>query len=376
MAGIYFHIPFCKQACHYCDFHFSTNFRTINRLVSAMKQELVLQFNYVDQEPIETIYFGGGTPSAISPKYISELIALARKSFQVSPTAEISLETNPDDLTRANLEVWQKAGVNRLSVGVQSFYDDHLKWMNRAHDSQQAITGLKLAQELGITNITMDLIYGIPNMSMDQWKHNLHTFFDLGLPHLSAYGLTIESQTHLGHLVRNNKVKVEKDAMYNAQFEQLMTSAKAEGFDHYEISNFGKPGFYSVHNTSYWFGKKYVGIGPSAHSYNGVNRQWNVASNKKYEDGISAQNIPAELEVLSLNDQYNEYILTRLRTKWGVDIDQIKGQFGTAFQNNLMQLISPYEASGHVLKKQNSFVLSTTGKFLADKISSDLFIVA
>ena len=258
MAGIYFHIPFCKQACHYCDFHFSTNFRNIEELIIAMKKELQLQSEYLDGAKVNTIYFGGGTPSAIPNHFIAELIAKARNLHEVSPNAEISLEANPDDLTLENITAWKKAGINRLSVGVQSFFDDHLKWMNRAHNQAQAIEGLTLAKEVGITNITMDLIYGIPSMTMKQWKSNLQQFFDLDLPHLSAYGLTIEPQTHLGHLVKSKQLSVAKEESYNAQFEALITQTSERGFDHYEISNFGKPNYYSQHNTAYWFGEKYV----------------------------------------------------------------------------------------------------------------------
>jgi oxygen-independent coproporphyrinogen-3 oxidase len=375
MAGIYFHIPFCKQACHYCDFHFSTNFRNVDELIDAMQLELSMQKDYLKGEEVKTIYFGGGTPSSVPNRFIDELIQKVKLIHEVSAEAEISLEANPDDLIEENIQAWKKAGVNRLSVGVQSFYDSHLKWMNRAHNQHEAVTGLKLAKELGITNITMDLIYGIPNMTMNQWKQNLDTFFELDLPHLSAYGLTIESQTHLGHLVNTNQVKTEKDTKYNAQFEMLMEQTLVHGFDHYEISNFGKSGFYSRHNTSYWFGEKYIGIGPSAHSFNGTERQWNVASNMKYVKALNQNKLAVEVENLSVNDQCNEHILTRLRTQWGIDQNQIKTLFGAKFQNNLKSLIQPYLDSKHVLEIENSYILSKEGKYLADKISSDLFIV-
>ncbi len=375
MAGIYFHIPFCKQACHYCDFHFSTNFRNVTQLVYAMKVELRLRADYVDSELIETIYFGGGTPSAIPPHLIGELIDEVRQIHEVSKDAEISLEANPDDLTKENLQAWKSYGINRLSIGVQSFVDEHLKFMNRAHNSEEAINGLTWAKEIGITNITMDLIYGIPNMTMEQWHSNLQTFFDLDLPHLSAYGLTIEDQTHLGHLVKTHQVQTEKDSNYNVQFEYLMNATQAQGFDHYEISNFGKPGFYSGHNTAYWLGKKYVGIGPSAHSFNGKERSWNVASNMKYTKLLKEEKLPSEIENLSINDQFNEYVLTRLRTIWGIETRQIKTQFGDKFQNILNSSITPYVRSGHVLFDGVSYTLSTEGKYLADKISSDLFVI-
>ncbi|MGB1003317.1 MAG: radical SAM family heme chaperone HemW [Salibacteraceae bacterium] len=373
MAGVYFHIPFCRQACHYCDFHFATNFRNVNDLIEAMKKEISLQLHYLDNEKIETIYFGGGTPSAIPPKYISELISEVRNFHKISNTAEISLEANPDDLTQLNIESWKNAGINRLSVGVQSFFDEHLVWMNRAHNREQAISGLTWAKEAGITNITMDLIYGVPGMTLDQWKENLDVFFELNLPHLSAYGLTIESETHLGHLVKTHQVKTEVDENYNAQFEYLIQATQQKGFDHYEISNFGKPGLYSKHNTAYWMGKKYLGIGPSAHSFNGKERSWSVASNMKYVNQINAGKVPSQVEQLTVNDRYNEYILTRLRTSWGIDLNQIKTQFGQEFQNNLNLSIQPFLKQGLVLKTENSYILSTSGKYMADKISSDLF---
>lgn len=376
MAGIYFHIPYCKQACHYCDFHFSTNFRNIEELVGSLKKEIQLQKGFLDSEKINTIYFGGGTPSAIPTRYIDELIKEVHSNFSVDQNAEITLEANPDDLLEENLLQWKKSGINRLSVGVQSFFDKSLKEMNRAHNSAQALKGLKLAQEIGITNITMDLIYGIPGMTTAEWNANLDLFFKLEIPHLSAYGLTIEPNTHLGHLVQHDKLAVEKDVTYNIQFEILMERAVENGFDHYEISNFGKPNYHSKHNTAYWFGEKYIGIGPSAHSFNGEVRQWNVSSNAKYITSIIDGKVPFEKENLSEMDRYNEYILTHLRTQWGIDENQIKTQFGATFQNNLKLQIEPYLQSKHVLKMGNFYVLSRKGKFLADKISSDLFVVA
>lgn len=375
MAGIYFHVPFCKQACHYCDFHFSTNFRGVTGLVKAMKKDLMLQSNYLEGEKIETIYFGGGTPSSIPPQFIDELIQEVRNLHVVVENPEVTLEANPDDLILANIQSWKKSGVNRLSVGVQSFFDEHLNWMNRAHNRAQAISGLKLAQNEGITNITMDLIYGVPGMTMEQWKENLKIFYDLKLPHLSAYGLTVETGTHLGHQVQTNQVKPQQDEAYNEQFQYLIESSAQQGFDHYEISNFGKPNFYSRHNTSYWLGKKYLGIGPSAHSFNGAERSWTVKSNLKYVNLVGKGRVPTEVEKLSLQDQFNEYILTRLRTIWGVDKNQIKAQFGMEFQNFLKVNIRPFVLKKWVIENENSYVLSNEGKYLADKISSDLFMI-
>jgi oxygen-independent coproporphyrinogen-3 oxidase len=375
MAGIYFHIPFCKQACHYCDFHFSTNFRNVEDLVSSMKRELVLQKEYLQGEIVETIYFGGGTPSSISSSKIGELIDEVRRTFEVAEDSEITLEANPDDLNRANLEAWKQAGVNRLSVGVQSFVDEHLQWMNRSHSAQQVISGLQLAKDIGFSNITMDLIYGIPGMTMDQWEANIEKFLVLGLPHLSAYGLTIESKTHLGHLAKTHQMNPEEDWTYNAQFGLLMDLMNSRGFEHYEISNFALPGQYSRHNTAYWFGTTYLGIGPSAHSFDGHSRQWNSNSNLKYIRSISEGGIPAESEILSVVDQYNEYVLTHLRTQWGISENQIKMQFGANFQNNIKLGMTPFLASGHLEKRGENYVLTREGKFLADKIAADLFMI-
>ncbi|MFT4753295.1 MAG: oxygen-independent coproporphyrinogen-3 oxidase [Salibacteraceae bacterium] len=375
MAGIYFHIPFCKQACHYCDFHFSTNFRNVDELIDAMKAEIRLQRNYLDNEEVKTIYFGGGTPSAVPPHYISDLIEEIRKYHLVTASSEITLEANPDDLTQDNIAVWKAAGINRLSVGVQSFENEHLIWMNRAHNRDQAISGLTWAKEAGITNITMDLIYGVPGMTMDQWQDNLNTFFELDLPHLSAYGLTVEPKTHLGNLVKSNTVKAVEDERYNEQLERLISETTKRGFEHYEISNFGMPGRYSKHNTAYWLGEKYLGIGPSAHSFNGTERSWSVSSNMKYVKMLGQNQLPSEVEVLTKNDRFNEYILTRLRTIWGIDLDQIKEQFGSEFQNNLKNSLTPFLKSNLIIQSKNSYTLSAQGKYLADKISSDLFVV-
>jgi oxygen-independent coproporphyrinogen-3 oxidase len=282
MAGIYVHIPYCKQACHYCDFHFSTNYRNVHELIATIKTELQLQRHFFDDQQVHTLYFGGGTPSSVDVDLLHSIVQEVRKLFVVDEELEITLEANPDDLVPEAIVQWKSIGVNRLSIGVQSFVESHLKWMNRAHSRQQALDGIAYAQQAGITNITMDLIYGIPQMTMEEWKQNVQQFFKLGIPHLSAYGLTIESNTHLGHLAQKHAFNPATDEQYNAQFLYLMEAAKQHGYDHYEISNFALPGHHSKHNTAYWFGAPYLGIGPSAHSYKGNKRYWNVASNTKY----------------------------------------------------------------------------------------------
>jgi oxygen-independent coproporphyrinogen-3 oxidase len=375
MAGIYLHIPFCKQACHYCDFHFSTNFRNVENLVVAMLDEIVFQKDFLGGEKVDTIYLGGGTPSAVPSMYIERLINHLFQYHEVDTYAEITLEANPDDLIEDNLQDWKRMGINRLSVGVQSFNDLHLQSMNRAHNQQQALDGLQLAKKIGFKNITMDLIYGIPDMTMEQWQVNLNQFFELDLPHLSAYGLTIEPRTHYGYLLRKKSLKIENDIVYNQQFEVLMERAIEYGFEHYEISNFGKPDYHSKHNSSYWFGQKYLGIGPSAHSFDGVSRQWNVSSNLKYIQGVASKDLNVEKEILRVEDKYNEYLLTRLRTKWGVRTKDLEEGFGVLFLEDFEKNIQPYVKSGHVLNDSQTYVLTKKGKYLADKISSDLFLV-
>lgn len=373
MAGIYVHIPFCKQACHYCDFHFSTNYRNVSQLVESIVAEIHMQRSFFDNQRVQTLYFGGGTPSSVPYTEIAHIIQAVHDAFTIQGALEITLEANPDDLSLETLTRWKEIGVNRLSLGVQSFVDTHLRWMNRAHSASQAIAGIKRAQDLGLTNLTMDLIYGIPIMTTQEWHANIAQFMALDIPHLSAYGLTIEPDTHFGHLANKHQFNPAKDEEYNAQFRYLMNTARAHGFEHYEISNFAKPGHHSKHNSAYWFGAPYLGIGPSAHSYKDNLRFWNVASNLKYMQAIHNGKLPHEEEQLALSDRFNEYVLTRLRTMWGMDLNQIKNDFGVEFQNNVVLHVSPYIASGHVVKSGETLILTDDGKQLADKIAAELF---
>lgn len=375
MAGIYLHIPFCKQACNYCDFHFATHLKNIEPLIEAMKMELAMQVNYLNAESIQTIYFGGGTPSAIPSKYINELITTIKKQYVVDPNAEISLEANPDDLSFENIANWKTAGVNRLSIGVQSFVDEHLQWMNRAHNRDQAISGIARVKESGISNITMDLIYGIPEMTFEQWKTNVNLFLELDLPHLSAYGLTMEPNTPFANSVKRKESYMEDDQKYNTQFDWLIECLTEKGYDHYEISNFGKPNAYSRHNTSYWLGKKYLGIGPSRLFFNGYERSWAVASNSIYTKKIQQNISPYRIELLTINNQFNEYVLTRLRTIWGIDIQEINRIFGLKYYDIFITNITPFIKTKWIYKKENTYLLSQQGKHMADKISSDLFVI-
>ena len=322
--GIYLHIPFCKKACHYCDFHFSTSRDLMDEMVNAISKEIILRKDYLSGEKVETIYFGGGTPSLLNKNQLELLLNTIRENFTVDENAEITLEANPDDLSAENLRMFKSAGVNRLSIGIQSFRDGDLTLMNRAHNSSQALQCVSEAKAAGFNNITIDLIYGLPGLSEDDWRKNMQTAFELDVDHLSCYSLTVEPKTALATMIKQHKVKDVDDGAASLHFKMLMKEAALHGYEHYEISNFARNGKYSRHNTSYWQRKKYLGAGPSAHSYDGDSRQWNVYNNNVYIRSIADNKVPFEREELSVKDKFNEYILTTLRTKWGIDINFVK----------------------------------------------------
>ena len=322
MSGIYLHIPFCKQACLYCNFHFSTSLAHKNELIAALLKETSLQKSYLEDDVVETIYFGGGTPSLLEIADLRLQIEKIRQTFPVAIDAEITLEANPDDITEEKLIAWKEIGINRLSIGVQSFFEEDLVWMNRAHNAQQAIDNLQLAIKQ-FDNITIDLIYGHPLLTDEKWKQNVEQVISLNIPHISCYALTVEPKTPLQKMIKEQKkedVNPEKQA---DQFTQLMNWLEEAGYEHYEISNFAKPGHRSWHNTSYWQGKKYLGLGPSAHSFNGTSRQWNVSNNSKYIKALNKNELPFEKEILTVTQQLNEYIMTSLRTKEGLDLGRV-----------------------------------------------------
>lgn len=379
MAGIYIHIPFCKQACYYCNFHFSTSLKRKKELLNAIKKELLMQKNDLGEEIIETIYFGGGTPSLLSSEELKSIFEVIYSNYSVTSNAEITLEANPDDLTSEKILELSKLPINRLSIGIQSFFEDDLKFMNRAHTAEESKNCLKEALRY-FDNITIDLIYGVPTMTSQKWLENLNIAFDFGVPHISSYALTVEEKTALASFIKKGKVPAIDENLALDHFNILVTETEKHGFVQYEISNFGKPNYFSKHNTSYWFGEKYIGIGPSAHSYNGAERSWNVSNNAKYIKAIDESKLPQTIEVLSENDKFNEYIMTGLRTLWGVSLTRIENEFGETILERLKQ------RAGHFIekelleihKKENSeYVLTTTkkGKFLADGIASDLFII-
>ena len=360
MAGIYIHIPFCRQACHYCDFHFSTSLKNRDELVQALHQEIRLRYAYLHNDIVETIYFGGGTPSLLSAIEISQLINTIDKNFQVNSNAEITLEANPDDLDINKLIALKQTPVNRLSIGLQSFFDEDLKWMNRAHSAAEADVCIKTAQDAGFHNLTVDLIYGYPLLTDEKWEYNLQKVFDAGVPHVSAYAMTVEPRTALASVISRGLQPAIDDSQSAGQFVYLMNEMAANRFEHYEISNFCQPGHYSRHNSSYWQGVNYLGIGPSAHSFNGDTRQWNIANNNMYIRSISGGIIPFESEVLSNTDQLNEYVMTSLRTIGGLDLQKLH-TIKTSSGGELLKAAGPFFESGWITQK-DQFITLTQGR--------------
>jgi oxygen-independent coproporphyrinogen-3 oxidase len=374
MAGIYIHIPFCKQACHYCDFHFSTSVKTKDQLLQALVQEILLRHRDWQDEEIETIYFGGGTPSVLSVGELDLLLDAVYQNFQVVNAPEITLEANPDDLSSEYLLALSQTRINRLSIGIQSFFDTDLQLMNRAHNAQLAKESLALATTY-FDNITVDLIYGMPNMSSERWLQNIETALSFGIPHISCYALTVEPKTALHQFIQNKQIAPLDDTLAEEHFTLLVQQLEAHGFVHYELSNFGKPNYFSRNNSSYWLGKKYLGIGPSAHSFNGHSRSWNVSNNSTYIKSIQNQKLPSETEILSITDRYNEYIMTGLRTIWGVSLARVETEFGVSYLQYLEKHMADFLDRG--LLKIEDGVLTTTahGKFLGDGIAAELFLV-
>ena len=370
--GIYIHIPFCKQKCHYCDFHFSTSLKNKEDLITCLLKEIEIQKSYLNEEIVETIYFGGGTPSFLDSLEVRRILDKVYAEFDVISNPEITLEGNPDDFTFQKLQELKQAGINRLSIGIQSFNDVDLTWMNRAHNSNQATKCVQDAQRLGFDNITIDLIYGLPEMTIEAWELNLQKAINLNVQHISAYNLTVEKGTALHHFVKTGKSKPVNDESSAEQFKILIQTLEENGFIQYEISNFGKENYFSKHNSSYWKRKFYLGIGPSAHSFNGNTRQWNVANNAKYIKAINAGEVPFELEKLSKNDRYNEYILLGLRTIWGCEFDYVKSEFGEERLRNLKEQLLNY--SDQIIIDEQSFSLNQKGKVFADRIASELFV--
>ena len=384
MAGIYIHIPFCKQACHYCDFHFSTSMKKAADMVLALAKEIQMRKSEFEHDTIETIYFGGGTPSRLQIADLRLLIDSIYMNYTIAQNPEITLETNPDDLSEDYLIELSKIGINRLSIGIQSFFEDDLKMMNRAHNSAEAKNCLRAATKY-FDNISLDLIYGVPGMSNEKWKQNIETALSFGIPHISSYALTVEPKTALNKLIQTGKIEKPNDEVAEEHFQILVETLEKNGFIHYELSNFGKENCFSMNNSAYWLGKKYLGIGPSAHSYDGISRSWNVSNNTIYLKSLDENKLPNEIEILSKTDRYNEYIMTGLRTIWGVSLEKIEKEFGVTYLDYLNKQAQKFitdDLLEIVTSSDSTFgrnciekILKTTrkGKFLTDGIASDLF---
>ena len=373
MPGIYLHIPFCKQACHYCDFHFSTSLKKKGALVDALCKELELRKEEITG-PVETIYFGGGTPSLLSPEELKMIFETIYSLFSISADVEVTMEANPDDLSEETLAILAASPINRLSIGVQSFFEEDLLLMNRAHNAVEALDSIKNAKRY-FDNISLDLIYGIPGLSNERWEKNLQIALELGVPHISSYALTVEDRTALKSLIEKGKIAPVEEELAKEHYEIMVSKLEKEGFENYEFSNFGKPGYYSRNNTAYWFGKSYLGIGPSAHSFDGTARTWNISNNTLYIKSIEKGELPSEREVLSPRDRYNEYIMTRLRTKWGILLKEVEEDFGPEYAEYLLKEAQPLLKKGLMEQEGGSLFISRKAKFLSDGIAAELFLV-
>ena len=374
MSGIYIHIPFCKQACYYCDFHFSTSLKKKDQLISALAKELRLRKDEFKNTTVETIYFGGGTPSLLSIEELQFLIDTVHKNYAVVTSPEVTLEANPDDLSEEKIIELSQSPINRLSIGIQSFFEKDLKLMNRAHNAEEAKKCLEIATQY-FDNISLDLIYGIPNSTSKEWLDNIKTALSFGVPHISSYALTVEPKTALANFIDKGIIDDVDDEVAHQQFHQLIEQLEEAGFEHYELSNFAKPGYYSKNNSAYWLGKPYIGIGPSAHSFNGDQRAWNVKNNSVYIKKIEANQLPLEIETLSQNDKYNEFVMTGLRTSWGISLKTISSRFGDHYKDFLLNQAQFY-ITKHLLYIDNDSLKATKkGKFLTDGIASELFML-
>ncbi|MAM18377.1 MAG: coproporphyrinogen III oxidase [Gramella sp.] len=373
MSGIYLHIPFCKQACHYCDFHFSTSTRKKSRLVDMLCWEMILRKSEIPAS-IETIYFGGGTPSLLSSEELQQIFETLFSNFQVAEDAEITLEANPDDLSEEKIAQLAASPVNRLSIGVQSFFEDDLKLMNRAHNETEALESLQAAKK-HFENISIDLIYGIPGLTDEKWKENLKIALELEIPHISSYALTIEADTALEKFIEKGKLQPVEDEQYRRQFDILVQTLTQAGFEHYEFSNYGKTGFHSRNNMAYWLGKPYLGVGPSAHSFDGKQRKWNISNNSLYINSLEMEKIPQETEELSINDRYNEYVMTRLRTKFGVNVLELEQDFGKKYRDYFERNAENFLQQELMLRSDLIYLITKKGKFLSDGIAADLFYI-
>lgn len=373
MAGIYLHIPFCRKACYYCDFHFSTNLTVKDDMIAAIAKELQLQKQYLNA-PVETIYFGGGTPSLLSGAEIAHLLSVVNEHFTVLSSPEITLEANPDDLNPAQLTDLRSVGVNRLSIGIQSFDNTVLKGLNRTHTAEGAQSSLEGARSAGFDNISIDLIYAIPGQARLQWEENVNKALALSPEHLSAYSLTVEERTVFGRWAARGKFTSVPDDESATQLETLITMLENNGYEQYEVSNFAKPGFQSKHNSSYWKQAHYLGVGPSAHSFNGISRQWNISNNHQYLRSLAEGVVPSTTETLEIRDRINDFLLTTLRTSWGCDLAVLRNELGYDLMKGSATYVTSLLENGMAILEKENLKLTRKGRFLADKISADLFV--
>ncbi|MBK8505814.1 MAG: radical SAM family heme chaperone HemW [Saprospiraceae bacterium] len=374
MAGLYIHIPFCKQACSYCNFHFSTRLSQMDGMVDAIVKELKMRVDYLPAPTLESVYWGGGTPSLLNESQLNRIWNSIEEIFDISSSAEVTLEANPDDLTTSKIESLRSSPINRLSIGIQSFRDIDLLFMRRAHTSSQAHQCIEQAGKAGFSNLSIDLIYGTPGLEDDAWADNLAMVAQYKIPHLSCYALTVEPKTLLAHQIRKEKVIPPNEDRMTAQFDMLQSFAREHTYQHYEISNFARDGFLAVHNTNYWRQKPYLGIGPSAHSFDGLTRSWNVANNAQYQKAIDEGVLPLTIEVLTPDQRYNEYVMTGLRTQWGCDKGHLM-KLGAPYLESFVKVITPFVVRGWVAEQEDTFTLTPAGKLFADHIASELFQV-
>ncbi len=375
MSGIYLHIPFCKSKCAYCNFFSLVTEKKIDDYVSALKKEIINRKSYLGDDVVKTIYFGGGTPSLLPVKYVEEILELLHENYNIISNPEVTLEINPDTIDKDKMLALKHLGVNRMSVGIQSFNDDDLRYLGRRHDSRHALQVLDDLNSVGFDRITLDLIYGMPTLTEEKWNHNLDIFFSTGISHLSAYALTVEPKTILGQKIEKEELREVSEEETIRHYNILVERTKENGFEHYEISNFAKEGCRSQHNSIYWQDVKYLGLGPSAHSYDGNSRQWNVSNLTKYIQLIDTDTeCYYEKEILSKEDKFNEYVMTSLRTSWGCNIEKIERDYGKSYAHNFLKDIKKYLDSGIMLMKDNNFILTDEGMLFADGIAADLFV--
>jgi oxygen-independent coproporphyrinogen III oxidase len=387
LAGIYIHIPFCKQACYYCNFHFSTSLDSKDKMVESLIKEIEIRSRFFNEnteneisiispenDVIETIYFGGGTPSLLSQNEIQSIVSAIKQNYKVASGAEITFEANPDDINSEKLFEWKNAGINRLSIGIQSFIERDLKWMNRAHNATQALKCIQLTRAAGFDNFSIDLIFGTPGLTNEEWEKNIETVIDLNVPHISSYALTVEAKTALQKMIALKKRENINNDLQAEQYLILMKALRKGGYEHYEISNFAKSSFRSKHNSSYWQSKKYLGIGPSAHSYNGKIRTWNKANNQIYINSLQQNLIPFEKEILTESQKLNEYVMTSLRTIEGLDLDFIEKHFSIKERNRIENLLKEKVKDSNYFLENKKIILSDEGKLFADAIAVELFL--